>query len=616
MDAQAAALRKELDSLPLAPSDQSTERKGWHSSLSWGANPSGAVKALRLDLGGMEEFDAVVLVPVNVPYRNHPGPGFGFPIRFRVEVADESSFSMPQTVADFTGADFSNPGSLPVFIPTPHARGRHVRVLATRLFARENDALFALGEFMVFRGARNLASAAKVSPSESYDNIPTWHPDNVNDGQSVLGPPLRLTGSPGNGYHALIEKNENTVKWVQLDLGKPMPVDEVRIFSARPTDFPVKPGFGFPVRFRLEAGNSPDMGDAVVLWDQTGSDFVNPGDNPALFPGRGVEARYVRLTATRLWRRDDFVFALSEIQVFSGDRNVALEAVPAAMDCLEAPRWQLRFINDGYSSQGVLLDWSQWLRELSRRRELEQQLAGLGAARAPLVEAAWRRIWWSVAAVVAGLLAVLALIVSRMRRLRRIEVRKLRSRIAADLHDEIGSNLASIALLSRLSFDHGGEAARGDLLEINRIAQETADSMRDIVWLMQPGPRSAVDLVTRMREISARLLGGLECRFEAGEVRGPFTLDFERQTLLLFKEALNNIRKHSGARSVSISVRQDERTFHLLISDDGVGFDTAQISTGIGLGSMKDRAGAVGGELAIHTTPTTGTRIELQAKLT
>src|SRR6185503_10427400 len=92
--------------------------------------------------------------------------------------------------------------------------------------------------------------------------------------------------SPSNGYHSRIEPAPDVEKWAQVDLGKVMPIDEVRLVPARPTDFPDTPGFGFPRRFRVEAAQTDDFSDRNVLADHTSGEFPNPGDKPAVIPAK------------------------------------------------------------------------------------------------------------------------------------------------------------------------------------------------------------------------------------------------------------------------------------------------------------------------------------------
>jgi len=223
--------------------------------------------------------------------------------------------------------------------------------------------------------------------------------------QMNLGPDEKTTPeqrSPSNGYHSNIEPKPDVTKWVQVDLGRSIPIEEVRLIPARPTDFPDTPGFGFPPRFKLEFASHADFSDAITLADHTTKDFGNPGDAPAVFslspsegeragvrgpPVSGREARYIRVTATRLWERTrDYVFALAELQVFSAGTNVARAATVTALDSIEAGRWSKKNLVDGYSSRAKLNVIAPSTEQRTRRRELEAELARLSAERQRLFE--------------------------------------------------------------------------------------------------------------------------------------------------------------------------------------------------------------------------------------
>jgi cytochrome c553 len=160
------------------------------------------------------------------------------------------------------------------------------------------------------------------------------------------------TPSPSNGWHSGIEAKQDVVKWVQVDLGSSMPVSVVRLIPARPTDFADTPGFGFPVRYKLEIADNPEMKNALAVADYTAADVPNPGAKPVEIDTKGSLARYIRITATRLWpRTNDFVFALAEVQVISGGKNVARAAAVTSLDSIEAGRWSRRFLTDGFDSR-------------------------------------------------------------------------------------------------------------------------------------------------------------------------------------------------------------------------------------------------------------------------
>ena len=208
--------------------------------------------------------------------------------------------------------------------------------------------------------------------------------------------------SPGNGYHSNIESKPDVAKWVQVDLGRRVALDEVRLIPARPTDFPDTPGFGFPLRFKVELATNANFSDAIILVDHVAKDFRNPGDAPVVFslsPSEGERAgvrgssgstkhaRHIRVTATRLWERTrDYIFALAELQAFSAGTNIARNATVTALDSIEAGRWSKKNLVDGYGSRAKLIDVAPSTEQRARRRESEAELARMSAERQRLFD--------------------------------------------------------------------------------------------------------------------------------------------------------------------------------------------------------------------------------------
>ncbi|MFO0897325.1 MAG: DUF1549 domain-containing protein, partial [Pirellulales bacterium] len=159
--------------------------------------------------------------------------------------------------------------------------------------------------------------------------------------------------SPSNGYHSAIETTPNVEKWLEIDLGRDVVVEQVRLVPARPTDFPDTPGFGFPRRYTVSVRTSDGEWRTVV--DRTGEDQPNPGDQAVEVPLDAVPLRVIRVNATRLWERtSDYVFALGELQALSADRSVVPVVEARALDSIEAGRWAMRFAVDGFDSRRKL----------------------------------------------------------------------------------------------------------------------------------------------------------------------------------------------------------------------------------------------------------------------
>jgi len=155
--------------------------------------------------------------------------------------------------------------------------------------------------------------------------------------------------SQQNGWHSAIAANDGMAKWVQVDLGAPRRFTKVSLRPCHDDFNGIGKGFGFPVRFRIEAANDPDFQSGVqILRDETSADFPNPA-LAAVHADQSVEARYVRVTAVKLaLRQNDYIFSLAELEVFDGDgRNMAAGAPVSSLDSIEAPvRWQRTNLTD------------------------------------------------------------------------------------------------------------------------------------------------------------------------------------------------------------------------------------------------------------------------------
>ena len=161
------------------------------------------------------------------------------------------------------------------------------------------------------------------------------------------------TSSPTNGYHSTIRPVPNATAWVQIDLGASMPIDEIRLIPARPTDFPDTPGFGYPHWFRIEVAEDAAFTRPEVIVEVQSRNQEKQADEPYVVRPGGRKARVVRISASRLWKRtDDYVFALSEVEILSSGKNVAAGATVSALDSIEAGRWSKASLVDGFDSRG------------------------------------------------------------------------------------------------------------------------------------------------------------------------------------------------------------------------------------------------------------------------
>ncbi len=230
----------------------------------------------------------------------------------------------------------------------------------------------------------------------------------------------------------------------------------------------------------------------------------------------------------------------------------------------------------------------------------------------------WYRTWWTYG--MSGLFVLLILISIHKYRVKRIlEIERTRTRIARDLHDDIGSSLSSIALMIDMVSNKETVSGTGkkELAYIGETAREMVDSLRDVVWVINPDHDKFGTLVERMKATAGNMLCDIDFKFDADVISKYETvsMDFKRSVLLIYKEALNNIIKHAQASRVNIVITETDGMFRMRIEDDGIGFEESNKTDGNGLQNMHFRAQQIHGSLYIQSGHGEGTTIELKAEL-
>lgn len=228
----------------------------------------------------------------------------------------------------------------------------------------------------------------------------------------------------------------------------------------------------------------------------------------------------------------------------------------------------------------------------------------------------WQR-WWFItgmAAVLPGLGYLLYR--NRIGRLKAIE--RVRSRIATDLHDDIGSDLTQIAILSEVVKANPAAVDNAMALEkIGSMARRAIAGMSDLVWYVDPRHDRVADLVDRIRDIASGLLAGGEVSFAvtpSQEILGTMLPPELRKDLLLtVKEALTNAVRHSGCSRIRVDIREERNRLVVVVEDDGRGLPPDQDRAGHGIANMRKRIEGLGGTLEVGTAAPSGMllRIEL-----
>jgi signal transduction histidine kinase len=229
----------------------------------------------------------------------------------------------------------------------------------------------------------------------------------------------------------------------------------------------------------------------------------------------------------------------------------------------------------------------------------------------------WRR-WWFLASIVA-VIAVSGWIVQRLRIRRLKELHHVRSRIAADLHDEMGLSLARVAIRADVAGRNADAGTTGETLrEIGGTARDLVDATSDMAWALDPRHDTVAALVARLRRTASDVAEGSDATFKlvADPLDGvPMGSEARRHLFLILKEAVRNACRHGRPGNVTLRIKHHTSRMVITLTDDGVGFDPDASRGGQGLNSMERRAHEMGGTVSIESSPGQGTRIHLEIPL-
>jgi signal transduction histidine kinase/ligand-binding sensor domain-containing protein len=240
----------------------------------------------------------------------------------------------------------------------------------------------------------------------------------------------------------------------------------------------------------------------------------------------------------------------------------------------------------------------------------------------------WQQWWFLAGAAFLVSSAIYALYRYRIAQIVKLE--QVRTRIATDLHDDLGASLSKIAILSEIVNHQVAPVAKNpevekSLTEIAGTSREMVDSMADIVWVINPERDRLSDLIGRMRGLANEMteLGDINLKinllgFENRDLN--LGADLRREIYLIFKETLNNLVKHSHCENAEIEFRLDACEFIFTVIDDGQGFNPEKNGSSTGRGgngliNMRKRAKNLGGNYRIESKIGTGTIVTLSVSL-
>ncbi|MFN2440141.1 MAG: triple tyrosine motif-containing protein, partial [Chitinophagaceae bacterium] len=230
----------------------------------------------------------------------------------------------------------------------------------------------------------------------------------------------------------------------------------------------------------------------------------------------------------------------------------------------------------------------------------------------------WKSFWFLLVCLIATISIVY--FIYRYRLNQRVKLEKLRSKISSDLHDDIGSTLSSISILSEVAINENDKKQSIEMVkEIKESSILLMEKMDDIIWSVNPKNDSLENLMIRIKRFASHLFEAKDIDYSIdidNSIRDvSLSMEYRQHIYLIMKEAINNLVKYSKCSNASIQIKKEEATLKIEITDNGEGFTNTKMNTGNGLLNMKERADLINAELKIESIPGEGTKILLYSKI-
>lgn len=227
----------------------------------------------------------------------------------------------------------------------------------------------------------------------------------------------------------------------------------------------------------------------------------------------------------------------------------------------------------------------------------------------------WQTWWFLLIAIFFAALIIYYISTIRIKNLLAIE--KLKTKLAADLHDNVGSGLTEISILSELvvnEISKEKQNATQKLQMISETARQLVDTMSDIVWVVNPKRDSLHDLIIRLKDSYDEILRSTGVSFKTSNLEKlsnvKLPMEYRQNLFLIFKEAINNSIKHSRCKSMTLEANVRGDAIEMSLADDGIGMNEINMMVGNGMKNIETRARSIGGRIKWKTSPGSGTTVK------
>ncbi len=571
---------------------------------------------IRIELEQESLIDQVVLAPMLFRGSRTSLRAEGFPVAFRVLAGTGQTTN---EVAVFTAEDNLMPRSAPLAASFAPINASWIQIEANVLSKRiyDNQYVLQLSEILVFSGTDNVALHQNVIiPPDRRDPDPARRRRFLVDGFT----PYIMDAAQGAQSRTVLVYINGTdpLPALTIDLAKPHPVQQINLHTAgEALSIPTGnlSSWAVPQHVRVWGSNQPDGSDQTLLCEYKQEDIYDNG--PILrqrFPEK--TCRYIRIEMvdhtsiipSKITPANRMTY--SEIEVLSNGRNVALHAPASASANMNCPQEALEDMTNGRNYYGNILPTRTWMNQLSRRHDLE--------TRRPLVIAELnrryerqktnlKRVSWLAALLFFG--STMSILAGRFFHLRRLT--RLKERLAADLHDELGANLHTIGLLSDMAEEAREHPEEQSLYHqrIRNVTERSGNAVRNAADLLA-SKELFVGLKADMQRAAERIMARLEHDFkiEGEEVLQQLKPRTRAGLFLFYKECLINIYRHSEATKFATHLTAAPNEIVLTVTDNGRGMPKTEPP------SLKRRARLLKARLSIETPESGGTSIILRLR--
>jgi two-component sensor histidine kinase len=233
----------------------------------------------------------------------------------------------------------------------------------------------------------------------------------------------------------------------------------------------------------------------------------------------------------------------------------------------------------------------------------------------------YKETWFYILLILIAASSLYLIYILRLKQI--MKMQRLRLGIARDLHDDVGSTLSSINLLSetasrKLDNVTAKNEITGAFEKISNSAQNTLEAMDDIIWAINPEKDTWQDLLVRMKEFAIPLMEVKNINFIISADAGDYNILpmlLRRNVFLLFKEAITNSIKYAESTTVEVDIRIINNQLFMVIKDDGKGFDLNIKTNRNGINNFKNRASIVNGKVEVSSVQGNGTTIKFQCPI-